>query len=309
MADERDDGGEPGRALATQAAPKIELARSLAGRKPGQAIVLDKRGDLVTPGRLRRWRLANAALTAAVVAAGGMLWGPPALIGGAVGVMIGVVIRNARYGRLRRAFALMSARRDDEARVLLREIVARGARRNVMLTAERLLAVCAFRAGEHQAALEHIERARGLLRERERRTLFARMLTLLEVVVLLEVDVDRAAAKLRELDGLPATEYFTNERRYLKLAMAFHRDRPDELPDDLELHDWARAALDDNDGGGRLALLAWAFDRRGDTEMTELLLRAVESHMPIPLARLQPSVPKLYAWVAPRIAALAPEDD
>ena len=88
-----------------------------------------------------------------------------------------------------------------------------------------------------------------------------------------------------------------------------HTRWPDELPDDLELHDWARSALGDNAGGGRLGLLAWAFDRRGDQDMSALLLGEVESHLPVPLARLAPMVPRLHAWLAPRIAALPTEDD
>ena len=301
--------GDHALALRPAAPPKLRLAESLADRKPGETVALDRRGEVIGRRRVRRLQVINGAATVAIVASAAVLFGPPGAIGGAVGAVVGALLRRRRYGKLRDALALVAAWRDDEARALLRELQTARARRSVRMSAERLLGVVAWRAGAHQEALDHVERALAMATPAERAGVGGDLMTVMRIQLLIELDVERARALLPELARAPATELFVNERRAIDLDLAFRRDRPDELPDDLELHDWARSALGDNAGGGRLGLLAWAFDRRGDKDMSALLLGEVESHLPVPLARLAPMVPRLHAWLAPRIAALPADDD
>lgn len=302
MAGAPDDGDERALVPATDAAPRLVLAESLAQRQRGQVVLLDRKGQVLGRRRARRQQAVILGSMALFLAFAGVVLGPSAAIGGGIGYAVMLGFSWLRYRTLRRAVALLVAWRDDEARALLLEVQRRRHRREVASEVERLLGVLAWRRGEHQVALEHVERAIALGGG------IGHLRTITRLQLVAELDPERARTLLPELDALPTTEYFVSERRYLALVIAFNRDRPDELPDDLELHDWARAALDDNLGGGRLGLLAWAFDRRGDREMSELLLREVEAHLPVPLARTAPMWPRLHAWLAPRIAALPVED-
>lgn len=300
-----DDGDE--RALATRPSgppPKLEFAESIARQRPGQVMLLGKDGNVIGRRELRARQAVAVATSAMIVVSAGIILGAPAAIGGAIGGVGMVLYRRYRYAKVRRGLALLVAWRDDEARAVLLEVQRGRVGRQLRGELERMLGVLAWRRGEHQVALEHVDRAIALGKGGASSPLH----TVTRMSLLAEVDVDRAKASMGELDALPATEFYINERRYLTLKIAFHRDRPDELPDDLELHDWATSALGDNLAGWRIGLLAWAFDRRGDREMSELLLREVEAHLPVSLARIAPMTPRLHAWLAPRIAALPEED-
>jgi hypothetical protein len=98
------------------------------------------------------------------------------------------------------------------------------------------------------------------------------------------------------LDQGPRGEYFDLVRQELDLSLAFHADRPDDLPDDETLHAWARAALARTRFGEVVAYLAWAFERRGDAAMARhLAAEAPERLVGVPLADC---APRLDAWLA-----------
>ena len=305
-----DDDDDSARALALRSAPpKLKLAESLADRRPGEIVAVDQQGHVIGRRTIRRRQAVSLVSSALIVVAMTIVFGPAAAIGGAIGAVGVGLVRTRRYRKIRRALALVASWRNDEARVVLVTIQGSRAPRPVRMSAERLLGVVAWRAGAHKDALGHVEMAHALATAKEQRGLAGHLLAVMRIGLLIELDVDQARALRPQLERLPDTELFIESRRAVALDFAFRIDRAEELPDDVELHDWARAALGENESGLRLGLLAWAFDRRGDAEMRDHLLGQVGSHLQVPLDRFAAMSPRLHAWLAPRIAALPPEDD
>jgi hypothetical protein len=300
---------EPDHALVvagpTAEPPKLALAESIAGHRRGELIALDNRGHLLSRTRARRKLIGLYAATAALLVVSAIVSGPASLIaplavGGAAGGYVHV-----RYRKLRRAMALMAAWRNDEARAMLLDIPAR--RGTVGVEVERMLGLLAWRRGELDEALVHVDRALALLGER--RNVRYWLCFVAKVELLVELDLERARPLLPALERLPAAEYFANERRYVALQVALHTDAPDSLPADDELFDWAKSALADNNGGFRIGLLAWAFDRRGDRDMADHLLREVRSHLQMPFADMAPIAPRLHAWLVSQAERSASDED
>jgi hypothetical protein len=98
------------------------------------------------------------------VAAGPWLLGTLPL---AAGVVVEAAVRY-RYRKFRRAFAFLCSRRDDRAHELLVEIERSRPKGRYGSEVHRLLATIAWRRGQHQAALDHAERAPGSCRASRR---------------------------------------------------------------------------------------------------------------------------------------------
>jgi hypothetical protein len=285
--------------------PKVALAESIAGHRKGELIALDQRGELISRSRARRKMIALYAATTALLVASAVVSGAtslifPLAIGGAAGSLVHLLSR-----KLRRAMALMAAWRNDEARATLLDIRSR--RGVVGVEVERMLGLLAWRKGDLVEALAHVDRAIALLGAK--RNVRYWLCLVARVELLIELDLDRAIPLVPALDQLPKAEYFINERRYVALQIAFRTDAPDTLPADDELFDWAKSALADNNGGFRIGLLAWAFDRRGDREMADHLLREVKSHLQMPFADMEPIAPRLYAWLVSQAERSVSDED
>lgn len=278
---------------------KLRLAETLDGRRPDEIVLLDRRGRFVSRRSFRRriwaiWAIALGLLVEGVVTQGLTSVIFPFSVVGTFLVLSRP--RFKKHAQLRRARNLALAWRDEEARAELLAIASPGGA--IRIEVERMLAAIDGRRGDFAAALDHIDRAIEELKRRKQTKQATYWICLgMRFDILVELDVDRAAAALPELAQLPATAYFRSVHHYAALAIAFHRDDPRALPDDLTLHDWARTALATNGSACRLALLAWAFDRRGDREMSEHLLEQVPAHLHVPFDRVAPGSPKLHRWV------------
>jgi hypothetical protein len=286
------------------ALPKLELASSIDEVRAGQLVMFDNQGNAVSRRRLVARAYAGLALQ---MSAYGVIMAtmlathhPLAALGFSTAFSIELLVRGARNRVLSTALALVAARRYDEAFVAFEELERRHLSLGQRVMVKMKLAVLDWIRGHRESALPRYQQVLDLSRARRRlRAVYWH--AVLERASLLPIlgRVDEARDILRGLDGAPDSELFTMLRQDLVLVIAFHGDDASGLPDDLALHDWARAALGRTRFGISLVRLSWAFARRGDVGMARHLLAESGSRLDYPVANVDPA---MGAWMAQRIA-------
>lgn len=305
MARDIEDGDDPGGGLVLATAPselrpRLKLSASLAQASRDEFVYVGHNGRVLSPTRYRVQRVASLviALGAALGGIGlslfiGASWLSLLYLGSlAYGVNVWT-----RSERLKRGAALLAADRLEEAE---RELVpltrSRWTTQTVRALAWQNLAGVATRRGESELALTHVRRCEQLFR----RTWWVPLgpwrwiNQFSEVQLLAQVGrVHEARSLYASMTAVPDGEYFTLLRMNAELMMAFAADDPRALPTDL--HPWVRTALSTTSAELALAVLAWAYQRRGDAEMAEHLLgQARERIDPALFSRMFPQV---WAWI------------
>lgn len=288
------------------------VSTSLANARPGEVLLLDEDGQVLSAQAVRRQQLAGwigaggvAGLSMAAITT---LMGP--WVGLLTGAIFGLLMfRQTRaWRRARHALVLASAGRRDEA---LAEVVKleRGAVSEPMRPfLHYLKGKLEWQRGHLAEALGLYDRALGAVAQRKRRAMY--WVCAFDRVQLLAVmgKVDAAKAARAELEAAPRGDYFQLELALTELVIAFAAGELARLPADDELYEWAKTALRCSRFGTNLVLLAWALGGRGDADMERLLLR--EAGPRLTTEFLAESFPKLHGWYeARRVAAGADRDE
>lgn len=279
----------------------VRAARSVDDIRPGEILLVDRRGKVISPRSLRRRKIVLAGLVVLEAACGYTLAGPIGL--GVLGGVAAAVVWFSLGGWLRgvgRAQTLTSLGRLDEAEALLgdlerRRLLPRRARASV----ERIIADLARRRGDLIEAERRLDAALAICGRRGVARLIRTTIRFRQIDLFAMTGRADDATRLRpELDRARG-EVFDAYRRTSDLFIAFARASTDALPDDP--HEWARQLLSANTSGPELVALSWAYDARGDRDMAEHLLAEAPSRMgTLDLAR---SHPPLGAWMDEKLAA------
>ena len=248
--------------------------------KVGRAVALSTAGGL---------GLAGIGLCFAV----GMPWLSLLYVGA-----LGVVGNAWRHGeRLKAAAAMVAAEQLGPAEVQLQDLAqARTASKMVRALAWHNLGGVEMRRGNPNAALAHVQRARELLASTRKHAAgpWPWINRFNEALLLAQVGrLGEARSALDDLQAAPEGEYFEILRLNVRLMVAFAANDVGLLPPDL--HDWTRLALDTTSAELALTLLGWAHDRRGDEDMSSLLVEQALDRMDDGLFRRL--YPKAHAWL------------
>jgi hypothetical protein len=301
------DSADPGTKLVWR------VSSSLDSAKPGEVLLLDDQGRVLGPQAMRRATVVGWGVVGSVVGVGagaiGVLVGP--IAGVVVGaVTLGFLVWQLRHGReFQRALALASAGRRDEAYAIVEGLERRQLGNQFPPFIDYLAGKLEWQRGHAEAALVRYDRALGALARMRGRGRGMYWICTFDRVQLLAAmgRIDAARAARAELDEAPRGDYFAMELALTDLMIAFHVDDPALLPGDEELYDWAKAALRTSRFGASVVLLAWAFDRRGERDMAEHLLREAPARLETEF--LAETTPRLHAWLEQRRASLPSEDD
>jgi hypothetical protein len=291
--------GDPHAQLPGRASDELVPARSVDSADVGQVMFINQRGDVVRPLWARAPRLAGTvaggAIGLAVVAAvfttsAGPLLGAGVLLGS--GWMLWR-LRHARAFRVAIGLAARGQRDDAYAAFLALQRKSLSAAFRDMV--EMRLAGLETLRGAHGEAVRRLDALLPRLAARGRRADTWMAISGRAELAVITGDLDLGRRLQEELKGAPAGDFYELLKQSLALMIAFHGDTPATLPDDVTLHEWARAALGRTRFGGMLVTLSWAFLRRGDEPMARHLLseapsRLVGSYLP-------EAYPKLQAWM------------
>lgn len=295
----------------TERETQLQLSSSLDASRPGEVILLDNAGRVLTPSQkrwvdLRQWG-SFAGLGVLGAAASALILGSVPL-GLAVGAgLVGFTLWQVRHGpAIKRAIALASAGNRKAARALLEQIEARKPTSDQRTTIDYLLAKISWHEGRLDDALRRYTRAIDAY-ERTKRYKQEGMywLCVFDRVQLLAVTgkLDRAARARETLADAPSGEYFAMERALTDLVIAFHKRTVKELDQD-EMYEWAKNALATNRFGLVLILLAWAFGKARDEEMVALLMAEAPERID-PDMSLEHIAPKVHEWFEAKLAEAA----
>ena len=274
------------------------VSTSLANARPGEVLLLDEEGQVLSASSVRRQQLAGwigaggvAGLSMAAIAT---------LMGPWVGILTGAIfgalmIRQTRaWRRARHALVLASAGRRDQALVEVAKLERGTVSEPMRPFLHYLKGKLEWQRGNLSEALGLYDRALGAVAQRKRRAMY--WVCAFDRVQLLAVmgKVDAARAARAELDTAPHGDYFQLELALTELVIAFAGKTLDRLPADEELYEWSKTALGCSRFGTNLVLLAWALGGRGDPDMERLLLREATPRLTTEF--LAESFPALHAW-------------
>jgi tetratricopeptide (TPR) repeat protein len=299
-----DEGDRDQKALTLPAdPPATTVARNLQVASSREFVYVDRKGRVRSPARLRANQIASYGLMAGLLGGATALYyatlGPAGIVvGGVLGLWFARVIGTGFS--LSAGLRLMVADRFDEAAAVFTRI-ARGrfVPRRLRANAEHHLGHCRAIAGQHEEALALYRSAvarwggspglRGALARRS------------EVFALINLGrLTEARASLAALGPAPEGEYLRLQHWTLELYLALaegHHDFPEE-----ELYRRSRAALAITTAAALLGLLAWAYQQRGDQEMSRhLLAECLDRHFG---PRISGSLPLLQRWLDQAAAGL-----
>jgi hypothetical protein len=294
-------------AVTTAEPPKLMFATSLATMKRGEVLLVDRDGRTLTRRTInrRRWLLGGIAATCvatiATVSSAPVVVGAATLLGTLAIKLARPLAIHVANPEFRRGLRFLIANRDAEARPLIEAADAKDRSGDLGASIARAVALLAWRRGEHAEARRHTERALAKASRTGDGAITYWLIAVQRAQLVALHDPEAAMPLIAELADAPDNDYFRAERRFAELAAAFHADRPDRLPADDVLYDWAKDALAVNSGGFRVAALAWVFDARGDAEMAAHLLGEVRSRLLIPTELIPNIDPPLWAWAEPRL--------
>ncbi len=275
------------------------LANDLPSARPDQLIAIDRKGEVQSAARYRwRVRFWYGSIIGMVAFLNAYVW----LIGGPVGLLAsgpfalwaGHVLWRTR--QLKHASLLIQDMRLEEARQ-----EAGACARNRWLPAayrglaETTLCTIARYEGQDALALEHLRRARKLLRKK---MVQRRILDFGEVAILVNLgelsEARRCLEHRREgADGEVYRLVRITAELYLALAEGRHAF------EEPQLHEWGRYALGLTVGAPLLGLTGWAFERLGDADMAaHLFSESADRWHP----RFDNLLPRLHAVMRPHLA-------
>ena len=299
-----EDSDAPTRALAVRDGAtqpvEMKLSNSLRSAARDEFVYVGRNGEVRPVWRYKAGRAVALGTAGTLGLAGiglcfavGMPWLSLLYIGA-----LGVVGNAWRHGeRLKAAAALVAAERLDEAEAQLHDLVqARTASKMVRALAWHNLGGVELRRSNPNLALEHVQRARQLLASTRKRTAgpWPWINRFNEALLLAQTGrVAEARKAIEELGSAPEGEYFEILHINVRLMLAFSADDVALLPPDI--HEWTRLALDTTSAELALTLLAWAHDRRGDDDMSALLVEQALDRMDESLFRRL--YPKPHAWL------------
>ena len=276
--------------------PPLRVADSLAEAGPRDLVHIDRKGKVVTGGRARIIRVGYWGLLTSLVGAEAYLgYTAFGVLGLSVAAALGgyVAFVFTRVAHLRRGLGLLLSSSLDEAEAAF-ERVATGRFTPRRMRARGLggLSAVARLRGRPELALKRLRqslllrRRGGALAEAARHT---------EAQLLARLGrVQEARAVLAEASpDIPEGEYPRLTYHTAELYIAFCDGRH-QLDDD-ELHERASFALGITSAAPLLALLAWAFEQRGDDDMRQLLLDEAKDRHPGDL--LSGPMPRLQRWL------------
>ncbi len=299
------DANDPVHAIVKLKQPKLRFAHSLAEVKPGEVMAVDGRGHVLSPRWVsaRRWAVISLAVggTASLYA---VLFGASSGLVGAALFAAVLMVQLRNVPAYRRAVALATSSRWEEAHTAFRELENRRLPRLCRLSSAIMLGVLDHFLGRHEEALPQLDMAlEDLGTSRGASSNLLRwQATTVGIHALLQLGrLDEARHRRDKLAELPRSEVFELLFQGVELSIAFAANAPDSLPSDDVLHDWARAALGRTQFGDTLVSLAWAFHRRGHDDMARHLLSEATPRTPRSL--LPTTQPLLHAWAEERRAA------
>jgi hypothetical protein len=288
------------------------VSASLDAARPGEILLLDEDGQVLGPGAVRRAAMVGWGAVGSMVGLTALAVG--ALAGPLIGVLggasaLGVLAHQARSGRaFRHALALASAGRRDEAIAAVAELERRHVGDQFPPFIDYLTAKLEWQRGQFAAAQTRYERARARLADRRRGRGMYWVCSFDRAQLMAAAgNVEGARTARVELDQAPRGDYFAMELALTDLMIAFHASDAARLPDDDELYDWAKAALQTSRFGVSVALLAWAFGERNEPDMAAHLLREAPARLATEF--LPESAPRLSTWLEARLAELPPDED
>jgi hypothetical protein len=286
----------------------LRVSESLDASRPGEVILLDNAGRVLTPAE-KRW--VDIRQWGSFVGLGVLGGGLCVLLVGSVplgiaigGGLVGWTLWQARHGpALKRAIALASAGKRKDARSLLEQIEARKPAAHQRTTIDYLLAKISWQEGRTDDALRRYTRAIDAY-ERTKRYKQEGMywLCAFDRVQLLAVagKLDRAVRAREALTAAPSGEYFAMEQALTDLVIAFHKRTAKGLDDD-DMYEWAKKALATNRFGLALILLAWAFEKKRDEDMAAHLMEEAPGRID-PDMHLEHIAPKVHEWFEAKLA-------
>jgi|GEM_PF-1534365 len=286
---------------------QMKLSDSLRSAARDEFVYVGRNGEVRPVWRYKAGRAVALGTAASLGLAGiglcfavGMPWLSLLYVGA-----LGVVGNAWRHGeRLKNAAAMVAAEQLEAAEAELQALVnARTASKMVRALAWHNLGGVELRRGNPVRALAHVQRARTLLAGTRKRAAgpWPWINRFNEALLLAQVGrLDEARRTLEDLKNAPEGEYFEILHVNVRLMLAFAANDVSLLPPDL--HPWTRLALDTTSAELALTLLGWAHDRRGDDDMSALLIEQAFDRMDEDLFRRL--YPKPHAWlVAHRPAA------
>jgi hypothetical protein len=274
--------------------PKVVY--SLQSARPGDLLSLDRQGRVRSRAEVRRTTAFGVFRLGLVGGFVGLLWA--GLAGSAVaGIVAGaatsalLLLRARRTRRaLTRASGLLASARLTEARVAIEALSRRALDAGSRFARDYLDYLADWMMGERASALAKCQRLHQGSPGRGRVTC--------DRVWLLAVAGrgQEARAAFESAPRLTQGEWAGLRRVGAELRLAFLEDELPSTFDNERLHHWARAVLATSLFGPLCALLAWAFDKRGDAEMAEHMLE--ETPARLGRSSLEHLDPPLAAWVA-----------
>lgn len=289
-----------------------KVSNSLESARRGEVLILDNDGEVMSGSATRRASV-RGWLAMGSIAGGAMLLTTVVLgspVGGALGVAVAMlaVAWRARHGAdLRRALALASAGRRDEALQIVRSIDARKPPAEVRPFVDYLMAKLEWQRGEFSTAAERYTRAiAALAPTKNGRGKGMYWICMVDRVQLAAAAGQTAQAKalFADLGDAPSGAYFRLEVALANLMYAFAADDDTVLPADEELYDWAKEVLSTHRFGLNAVLLGWAFSRRGDEEMASHLLAEAPARLEVEhLADIAPAINEWFEGEGARLAA------
>ncbi len=268
------------------------VAHSLREALPGDLLYVDRRGEVLSRGQFLRAKTLALGRLAAYAAVMGVVVGGlasavlPGVIAGGLTVAL-LHRRNARPRRtLTRVSALMSGGELVEARAVLSTLDGRMLEPSWSFARARLEYRLDWMDGAHAQALARCVRLCRRYRHGQ---------TLHDGVWLFAI-AGRASSARKVLAAMPrdAGEWGTLRRSSAELRIAFAEGVLPEAWDSDRLHDVARVVLQTSLFGGVCALLAWAFEQRGDVDMMRHLL--AETPARLGSSSLVALDPPLHSW-------------
>ena len=279
------------------------IASSLREARAGQVLCIDAKGEVV--GSSSRQMIASFAVLFVVF--GGLaslgaivadwLLGPSAATVAFMVVLIGCLEWGRRMGATARALELMGRGALGEAEACASaaassRLMSRGSRGNARLVEGSAI----WLQGDLPRALDVTRRAIAELGTPTKPYRAVSLLARFNEVQLLAVLGDRQGARERlegiEAEGLPEGDLVRLQWIDTCLVLAFEEDDPSSLPEDLA--DWIDATLRTNRFGTTLVLLAWASERRDETDLVPQLLDVACDRLAE--CRIEDAHPRLARW-------------
>jgi hypothetical protein len=289
---------------------RLAIARSLADAAPGELVALNRRGQTMTPRQVTAMKAASWTTLVACGAFVGVLYGnlfsPLAGVIAGIGLELVMLFKMRHWPAFRAAMAQAAASRWEAAYSALLDLERKRLPPGQRGTAQVMLAALESLLGRPQQALDRVARVRSDRSRQRRATRIQRcQLAAIRAGALATLgrfdeawqardELVREAAAATGGANRPRGDYIDMLVQSIELQIAAAADRPEALPDDDTLHQWARSALGRTKFGEMLVSLAWVFHRRGDDDMARHLLSEAPSR--IARATLGTTSPRLAAW-------------